>query len=80
MKQVIYAIVDKKGDIVYNAMTLSGFCAGHDAWCKFFRHNPHQVPLGEAKKAYEAIGYRCAKFELTEIPMGEKKDGRKSDE
>ena len=70
MKQTIHAIVNKDGRIVFNAVTLTSSMPEHDAWCKFFRTHANQVPMGEAEDAYKAIGYRCVKFELVEVPLG----------
>jgi hypothetical protein len=82
-KQTVHAIVDKDGKIVFNAVTVSPSmkCMScHDAWTKFFREHAHQYPLGDAIRAYEAIGYRCAKFELTEVPLDERKEYDDGDE
>jgi len=76
MNQTVHAIVDKEGNVVFNAITLTPgmVCmACMDAWNKFFRDHSHQLPLGEAIKAYESIGYRCAKFKLVEIKKSSSK-------
>ena len=46
----------------------------HKSWDDFFsypdktnNYNPHRVPLDEAKKAYQSIGYKCVELEVTEI-------------
>lgn len=67
MSQTAYAIVDKKGRVVFNAITMAASLGKHDAWSQFFKAKPHQFPLAEAIEAYEAIGYRCAKFKLVEV-------------
>ena len=45
----------------------------HNAWLAFFTYpskqrelKPHRAPLGEAIRAYEAIGYLCVELEVTE--------------
>jgi len=75
MKQTVHAILDKDGNISANSVTVSSSMkcmACHDAWLRFFKPNACQLPLGDAIKAYEAIGYRCAKFKLTEVPLDER--------
>ena len=37
-----------------------------DSWRCFFNSNPSVAPLGEAIKAYEAIGYFCISFTINE--------------
>lgn len=39
----------------------------HRSWCQFFQHMPSRSPLGEAIKAYEAIGYRCVELMVKEL-------------
>lgn len=39
----------------------------HTAWCNFFNEYPCKPPLGEAKKAYKAIGFRCVEFKMVEV-------------
>lgn len=70
MGQTAHAIVNKEGDIVYNAITVTPYTKSmscHGAWDRFFKANAHQFPIGDAIKAYEAIGYRCVQFKLTEV-------------
>jgi len=67
MSQAVNAIVDKKGKVVFNAITTAVSLGEHDAWRQFFIAKAHQFPLAEAIKAYKAIGYRCVKFELVEV-------------
>ena len=38
-----------------------------ESWCSFFSETTHRVPLTEARKAYEAIGYKCIELECKEI-------------
>lgn len=49
----------------------------HEAWISFFQYpsangysNAHRLPLDEAIRAYEAIGYRCVALDVREIPNG----------
>lgn len=49
----------------------------HEAWMSFFQYpsakremNAHRLPLEEAIKAYEAIGYRCVELDVQEKPNG----------
>jgi hypothetical protein len=46
----------------------------HDSWWSFFSYTTshgspanHRLPIGQAIKAYEAIGYKCVKLKVTEI-------------
>jgi hypothetical protein len=38
----------------------------HNCWNKFFSNNNSRMPLGEAIKAYKAIGYQCVEVNITE--------------
>ena len=47
--------------------------SSHDAWMAFFQYpsakyemNAHRLPLAEAIKAYEAIGYECVTLDVKE--------------
>lgn len=39
----------------------------HDSWMRFFNTSVYRNPIFEARKAYEAIGYKCVKLEVNEI-------------
>lgn len=71
MKQTIHAIVDKKGKIAYNSVTVtppieSMGCTA--AWAKFFKEHTLKYEIWDAE-AYESIGYRCVQFRLVEVPF-----------
>ena len=36
----------------------------HEAWLLFFRDSAHRLPLADAIRAYEAIGYRAVELEV----------------
>lgn len=43
----------------------------HNSWMAFFngankegKHNAYRLPLAEAKKAYEWLGYKCVELKL----------------
>lgn len=38
------------------------------AWQLFFNDHAHRLPLHEAIKAYEGLGYKCVELEIKEIP------------
>jgi len=45
----------------------------HSSWQSFFQYpsksgdiNPHRLPLEEAIKAYESIGYKCVELTILE--------------
>ena len=41
-----------------------------DAWLRFFHEGAkHSLPLAEAIKAYESIGYQAVFFMLAEMPV-----------
>lgn len=47
----------------------------HEAWMSFFQYpsakremNAHRLPLDEAVRAYEAVGYRCVQVDVHEKP------------
>lgn len=47
----------------------------HEAWMSFFQYpsakrelNAHRLPIEEAIRAYEAIGYRCVELDVQEKP------------
>lgn len=47
----------------------------HNSWNAFFTYpnksrefNRHRLPLSEAIKAYESIGYKCVEVDVTEKP------------
>ena len=62
MKKYVYAIIDEEGEIVYDAITTAP--SESDAWRLFFREYPYKATLYTAIKAYQAIGYKCVKYEL----------------
>ena len=37
-----------------------------ESWRLFFSEKSHRLPLEEAIRAYESIGYKCVEVELTE--------------
>lgn len=46
----------------------------HNSWLAFFTYpsesgerNAHRLPLAEAIKAYQGIGYRCVELEVREL-------------
>lgn len=46
----------------------------HNAWMSFFKypsrddgHNAHNLPLADAIRAYEGIGYKCVRLKVEEI-------------
>ena len=46
----------------------------HNSWRLFFQYpnetdtlNYHRLPIAEAVRAYEAIGYKCVELELSEV-------------
>jgi len=46
----------------------------YKAWDLFFQYpnkdrnfNSHRVPLEEARRAYEAIGYKCVELDVVEV-------------
>jgi hypothetical protein len=46
--------------------------AGHshgDAWTHFFEMAPHALPLTEARRAYEAIGFKCKECHLMPLDV-----------
>lgn len=45
------------------------------AWGHFFRDNNHRLPLYEAIRAYEAIGYRLCEFSITPTGVMQDCDG-----
>lgn len=67
-KPEVYAIVSPDGIIGWHGHTK------YAAWSRFFTENSYRVPLDEAIKAYEAIGYRCKHFKLVEIPENDEKN------
>lgn len=50
----------------------------HESWMAFFQYpsakcelNAHRLPIEEAVRAYEAIGYRCVPLLVQEKPNAE---------
>ena len=41
----------------------------HDAWANFFTQHPHRLPLEEAIRAYEGIGYKSVKLKIEESTL-----------
>lgn len=37
------------------------------AWDLFFQFQPHRLSLYEARRAYEAIGYKCVELSVTVV-------------
>jgi len=54
----------KKGDEPINIWWIGE--DEHSAWSAFFRENHHTYPIEEARRAYEAIGYKCVELTVTE--------------
>ena len=51
-----YGIINPDGEIWWVSKEK------HSSWMKFFDNNPHRLPLSEAIKAYEAVGYECVEL------------------
>lgn len=39
----------------------------HNSWTMFFEMKEHRMPVDEAIRAYEAIGYKCVEVSVREI-------------
>jgi len=46
----------------YNSMVYWFGESTTDAWNKFFDNHTHKLPLYDAIRAYEAIGYKCVEI------------------
>ena len=55
-----YAIVSEDEYLCLYTIDDSDF----NAWCNFFKVHPNVPCMGEAIKAYEAIGFKCIKITI----------------
>ena len=60
--------------------------ASYQSWDLFFQYpdknmnfQSHRAPLEEAKRAYEAIGYRCVELNVTEVEKTSNDNNRNVD-
>ena len=63
-KDIVYGIMDEEDN-------LRCLCVDDRAWFRFFENHLHKLPIAEAIKAYESIGFKEVKFKLTRIEQGD---------
>lgn len=41
----------------------------YKCWTLFFQYKPHRLPLEEAQRAYESIGYKCVELKVEKVDI-----------